>query len=220
MFKALYEILRKEDLLQEAYTASVEMLKLDRQMFEAAYKSLRGSENGEIPTDIYTQDAKINQYQREVRRKVLAHMIASPSRDIVFGLILVSIVIDIERIGDYMKNIVELAEEHPRKLTGGPFAEEIADIETQVTERFDLLLESFEKSDVDLALAVMRKHPAITQRCDNILKSMLSEEHQDLCCVDAVSIALYVRYLKRVSSHITNIASGIANPFDRIGFRE
>ncbi len=220
MFKALYEILRKEDLLQEAYTASIEMLKLDREMFVAAYQSLRCSENGEMAIDIYTQDAKINEYQRDVRRKVLAHMIASPSRDIVFGLILVSIVIDIERIGDYTKNIVELAEEHPHKLVGGPFADEITEIESQVNERFDMLLQTFEKSSTELALEVMRKHPAISQRCDHILKSLLSQEHEGLCCGDAVAVALYARYLKRISSHITNIASGIANPFDRIGFKE
>ena len=36
---------------------------------------------------------------------------------------------------------------------------------------------------------------------------------------DAIVLALYFRYLKRVAAHLTNIASSIVNPFPRIGFR-
>jgi hypothetical protein len=35
-----------------------------------------------------------------------------------------------------------------------------------------------------------------------------------------VTTALYIRYLKRTSAHLMDIASSLANPFDRIGFRE
>jgi hypothetical protein len=34
-----------------------------------------------------------------------------------------------------------------------------------------------------------------------------------------VTTVLYLRYLKRVSAHLKNIASSVVNPFDRIGFR-
>ena len=220
MFKALIEIFRKADLLQQAYKASIEMLKTDREMFNAAYTSLRKSDKGEIAIDIYTKDAKINEYERDIRRKVLAHLVASPSKDIVFGLILVSIVIDIERIGDYTKNIVELAQMHPKRLSGGEFEKDIADIEKKASRRFGLIINAFENSDVEAAGLLMRQHRATSQRCDGLLKSILQEEHPELSTTDAVTIALYVRYLKRICSHITNIASGIVNPFDQIGFKE
>ena len=42
----------------------------------------------------------------------------------------------------------------------------------------------------------------------------------DLVCNEAVSTALYVRFLKRISAHLMNIASSVVNPFDRIGFRD
>ena len=35
---------------------------------------------------------------------------------------------------------------------------------------------------------------------------------------DAVVLALYVRYLKRIESHLNNIVSSVVNPFPRIGF--
>ena len=37
---------------------------------------------------------------------------------------------------------------------------------------------------------------------------------------DAICLALYIRYLKRICAHLRNIASSIVNPFHRIGYRE
>ena len=37
---------------------------------------------------------------------------------------------------------------------------------------------------------------------------------------EAVATALYVRYLKRISSHLKTIASSVVNPFEKIGFRD
>ena len=220
MLKILREIFGKEDLLQEAYDSSIEMLKIDRDMFIAAYRSLRHSDKGEMNVDVYTLDKKINEYQRDIRRKVLAHMVATQSKDIVFGLILVSIVIDIERIGDYIKNIVDLAQEHPKRLIGGDLETKLVNIGKKVRKRLEALVDAFENSDVDIARSLMRKHKSITTRCEDITTSILQEDHPEMSTKDAVAVALYVRYLKRISSHVTNIASGIVNPFDRIGFTE
>lgn len=220
MFKMLMEVFRKEDLLQQAYDASIEMLKVDKEMFDAAYKSLRNSDIGEMTIDVYAKDALINEYEREIRRKVLAHLVASPSKDLVFGMILVSIVIDIERIGDYVKNIVELAHEHPEKLAGTGIDERVAGVEAEVSQRLEMVIHAFKNSDVEVARAIMRKHRAITQHCDGVVNSLLHEGSSDISSADTVALALYARYLKRISSHITNITSGIVNPFDRIGFSE
>lgn len=206
--------------MQQCLEASIEMLEVDRQMFEAAYKSLRRNDYGEIGLDIYKEDIKINKFERDVRRKVLAHLAANPSMDLVFGLVLVSIVIDIERIGDYSKNILELALNHPRKLRGGDFEEMIAEIEMKVSERFKIIKDAFQHSDVEKARSLMREHRANTQRCDHIMMSLIKDKHEEITAGEAVALALYARFLKRISSHITNIASAIVNPFDRIGFVE
>ena len=36
----------------------------------------------------------------------------------------------------------------------------------------------------------------------------------------AVTTALYLRYLKRMSAHLKNVATSVVNPYHRIGFRE
>ncbi|NIR50713.1 hypothetical protein GWO43_19185, partial [candidate division KSB1 bacterium] len=37
---------------------------------------------------------------------------------------------------------------------------------------------------------------------------------------EAVPLALYLRYLKRVAGHIQNVASSIVNPFHRIKYQD
>ena len=220
MFKAIMEIFRREDLLQQAFSASLTMLREDYEMFTEAIKSLRTSDVGAIGVDIYEKDRKVNKFEREVRRKVLTHLVTSASKDINAGLVLTSIVIDIERIGDYCKNIVELAVNHPRKLEVGSFKEQLDDIEKKISKRAEILIEAMEETDVELARSLMQEHRANTQRCDSVVVSLIKEEMPELHSGDAVTLALYARFLKRISSHITNIASSIVNPFDRIGFQE
>ena len=119
MFKQFFELFRKDNMLQQAYDRSLEMLEADREMFLAAASSLREHDDARIEIDIYAKDQLINAYEREVRRKVLTHLALTSSQSIAAGLALVSIVVDIERIGDLTKNIVDLALNHPGKLTCG-----------------------------------------------------------------------------------------------------
>ena len=143
----------------------------------------------------------------------------SSSKSIAAGLALVSIVIDIERIGDLTKNIVDLALRHPGKLDCGSLEPDVRRIETTVKTMFSLLIEALPKGDEAKAKEVMSEHggsPAV--RRDPRLPDR--PRGSESVCSDAVTIALYVRYLKRVSAHLMNIASSLVNPFDRIGFRE
>jgi phosphate uptake regulator len=220
MFKQFFELFRKDNLLQQAYDRSLEMLEVDREMFLAASSSLREHDDARIELDIYAKDQLINAYEREVRRKVLTHLALTSSQSIAAGLALVSIVIDIERIGDLTKNIVDLALNHPGKLTCGTLEEDIRKIETTVKTMFTLLIEALPDGDEDKAKEVMSEHWWIARRSDEILNILIKRSENDLVCAEAVSTALYVRFLKRISAHLMNIASSIVNPFDRIGFRD
>jgi phosphate uptake regulator len=220
MFKQFFELFRKENMLQQAYDRSLEMLQEDREMFLAASSSLREHDDARIELDIYAKDQMINAYEREVRRKVLTHLALSSSHSIAAGLTLVSIVIDIERIGDLTKNIVDLALRHPGKLKCGKLESDVRKIETTVKTMFTLLIEALPKGDVDKAKEVMSEHWWISRRADEILNALIARTDPELVCNEAVSSALYVRFLKRISAHLMNIASSIVNPFDRIGFRD
>lgn len=110
----LYQVLRRDNSLTQAIERSSLMLDRTNAMFRASVSSLREGDARARTLDIYQEDQLVNEYQRDVRRKVLQHLAVTGGLNLKAGLILTSIVIDIERIGDYTKNIVELADAHPR----------------------------------------------------------------------------------------------------------
>jgi phosphate transport system protein len=219
MLRQFLDMFRRESQLSQAFDRSQEMLRADREMFEAAICSLRERDDARLDLDIYAKDQLINAYEREVRRKVYTHLTVSSEPDLHAGLVLASVVIDIERIGDYTKNIVELALHHPQRLTCGEFENDVRKIESTVKTMFELLLSALPDSDEARAREVMSEHWWIARKTDEIVNSLIERDHESVSGKDAVATGLYVRYLKRTSAHLMNIASSIVNPFDRIGFR-
>ena len=217
-FRELIELWRSDNLLKQAFNDSHEMLESTQEMFHESVRSLRNSDSGEMKFNVYDKDIQVNKYEREVREKVLKHLAITGGANIIPGLILTSIVIDIERLGDYTKNIMDLAVEHPKKLTCGRFEDDVIEVENGVTELFDRVIPAVRETDKDAAAQVMSEYLWITKKCDALLSKLIQEEGESLSLGDAVSTALYTRYLKRVAAHLLNIATSVVNPFRAIGF--
>ncbi len=218
MLSEFFDLFRRRDLLSEAFKRSTEMLQDSHTMIEASCRSLREQEDTSIDIDIYAVDQRINAYEREVRRKVFTHLSLSEGEDLNVALILVSIVIDIERLGDFAKNIVELAQHHPTRLECGGLEDAVSEVESTVKRMFSIMLEAFPENDEELAKQVMEAHWPVARKVNERLCAVVAGEEIGLSGSDAVATVLYLRYLKRISAHLMNIASSIVNPFERIGF--
>ena len=81
MFKQIFELFKTDSLYEQALTECHEMLEIVREMFNESVNSLRHSDNAEIPIDIYAMDKKINEFERDVRRKVMTHLVVSGQQD-------------------------------------------------------------------------------------------------------------------------------------------
>ena len=219
MFKKWLAIFKKDTLMDRAYQRSFDMLEVTRAMYMEAKESLRNREDSEIDLKVKETDKKVNSYEREVRRMVFNHLAVQGTADLPSGLALISIIIDIERIGDYTKNMVELALDHPGKLHGGEFDEEIVRIEAAVEDNFIQTKTSFEKGDADLALELLEKYAWVNDACDDMVVAVVKEKDPNIRPGDAAALVLHVRWLKRINSHLRNITTSVVNPFDRIGFQ-
>ncbi|MCZ6751597.1 MAG: hypothetical protein O7E51_07200 [Acidobacteria bacterium] len=219
-FKELIELWRSDNLLTQALKDSQKMLNSTSQMFNESVKSLRESDSGKMGMDIYAKDRMVNKYQREVRRKVLKHLAIAGGVNLTHGLILINIVIDLERIGDYTKNIMELAVAHPKRLRCGIYEDDIKKIEQGVSSMFKQIVPALKASDKKAARQLIDSDWWMIKRCDEVVTGLIKAEDQTLSSADAVSTALYARYLKRIAAHLINVSSSVVNPFERIGFRE
>jgi phosphate transport system protein len=217
-FKELIELWRTDNLLTQALNDSNMMLESTHEMFVESVRSLRESDKGEMKINVYDKDQQVNRYEREVRRKVLKHLAITGGVNIIPGLILTSIVIDIERIGDYTKNIMDLAVTHPKRLDCGGYDDVIAKIEDDVERLFEAVIPAVKNTDKPAAQRLIKENWWIIKKCDEIVNGLIKGTDPALGPTEAVSTAMYARYLKRIAAHLMNVASSVVNPFEGIGF--
>lgn len=217
MFRTILSILKREDLLKQATDKSEEMLLMAEALFRASMGLIMNGKKPDI--DVNEEDKKINKMEWEIRQKVLEHLILSNRRENVpAALILTSVVIDIERIGDYSRNIMELAEICSKdNIIQGKHFETFKEIEDRILEIFSLTKEAYKNADTERAKMAMDMHWQISEKCDKMFEKLACEI--DLTNDYAVIYTLLSRHLKRVSSHLKNIASSVVNPFPKMGFR-
>jgi len=118
MFRELLNIFRSKNPLTEMGENFARMLKLAHGMTLSA-----GSiffERKAMPEErdqIRSQDIQVNQLERAIRKQVVAHLsIPGNTPDVPYCLLLMSLVKDVERLGDYAKNILELVDFSPETL--------------------------------------------------------------------------------------------------------
>ncbi len=216
--KELLAIFKKDSLIDQAYQRTYEMMDITEKMFIEAKRSLREEDNNKLTINIYDQDIAVNKFEREVRRKVLSHLAVSGSHDLYSGLTLVSIIIDIERVGDYTKNIIEIAQNHPNRLDGGLYDDDLVRVEQAVSDVFSKIRNAFENVNEDIAREICEEYEWVNKICDQHAIDYLNGRDKTIPSTDIVALSLYFRFLKRIYSHLRNVASSVINPFDKIGF--
>jgi phosphate uptake regulator len=221
MFKQIFNMFKADSLYEQALGECHEMLDIDLTMFKASIESLRKSDSADINIDIFSMDKKINAFERDVRRKVMTHLAIGGKEDISSGLVLVSVVIDIERIGDYTKNIYDLAVNHSKKLNGGSIEDRLAEIEKISFKLFEDTIDAFKNQDIEKARGLMGSYKEnISIQSDAITNDIIAGKISDLDTGSASAVGLYARYLKRIAAHSRNLISSIVNPFEKIGYPE
>ncbi|RKX70301.1 hypothetical protein DRP43_03510 [candidate division TA06 bacterium] len=215
MFEKFFKLWSTGNLLEASFEEVENMIKLARDMVEYSINLV--IENAKNREDIYKSDQELNHSEREVRRKVLEHLSINPAQDINPSLILVTIIIDIERIGDYSKNIVELADQSGDSLEC-EYTNIIRDLKSRIVKNINTTIESFKEGNEEKAMPVLEDHLEIVNICEENMAKLINEEIKISTRLSIIYTLLF-RYIKRVSAHIKNVASSIINPYDRIGFK-
>jgi len=198
------------------------MLGYSHEMFTDSIDALRSGEKNKVIKSIKQRDEKINQYQRDIRKKVVTYYsISKDVRNIDSGLVLINMVVDIERVGDYTKNILDLAKHYPKKLVSEKISEDLRVIEKAVIERFSNTLRAVQEMDESIAKELIKSYRSdLGKLSDNLVASSISGNHAVGEEHKASSMVLYARYLKRIGAHLKNITSVVVNPFESIGYKK
>ena len=212
MLRNLMNVLRKGDLVDQAIKETADMFTDAKAVFTGAVASLKSKSEPDF--DIYKRDRRINDAEKSIRRKVLENMSINPRQDIVASLVLTSIIIDIERIGDYSKNVYELNNLCSKKTS--TIDSELFQMADSIADQFDSLNKALVEGNTQVGQTLMDTLDPIRKESEKYICTIATKK--DITVEEAVINVLFARYLKRVAAHLENIASSIANPFDKIGF--
>lgn len=215
MFERLFSWWKEDVLLKKALEETTLALDKTLSMFSFAMDVLLEGTDDE--QRIYDMDKEINALQIDIRKKVFEHLTINPEQDVTASLVLTTVVVDFERIGDFAKNIVELHQMCEGKLDHPKYLPEVLGIREKLEGSIRKTSEAFRDADSDKAKKMTDEYTVITHKCDKTLEELACKE--DLRVSEAVIYGLLFRYLKRVSAHARNIASSVVNPFHRLGFK-
>ena len=191
------------------------MLERAENMLVAVPNRMSGDEAAQI--DMARSDRDINAGERMVRRLILEHLTLNPNQDLPTSLALLSVVHDAERLGDYVKSLMELNQWIDVWHQDSGQAASIRSIHETACGLFEPLIRGVRDSAIEDGRLVMQRHEEIKVRTDTLLKELM--EKADGPCETAV-YALALRYLRRISAHMANIASSLVNPLDQIAGKE
>ena len=105
-------------------------------------------------------------------------------------------------------------------MTCGNCEVDLGKVERGLTQLFGGVIPVLKASDQEAARKLIDSNWWMLKRCDEVIIHLTTAEDPSLRSSEAVSRAIYARYLKRIGAHLMNITSSIVNPFEKIGFRE
>ena len=221
LFRDIVKLWNSDDLLSQAWDESYAMMVLSNQIFNKAIRYLRENEDLDAIKALKKRDVEINLFQKDVRRKVVTHYAVSQNvEDLPNGLVLLNMVVDVERVGDYTKNILDLALNYPDTMLAEEFSSELAEIEREVISRFEKTITAINSQDEEVARSLMATYKDVVSSSDNIVNGCISGELSQGSESKSVSLALYARYLKRIAAHLKNISTILVNPFEAVGYKK
>ena len=160
-------------------------------------------------------DSRLNTLQQVIRRDIITHIAVQGTSDILPCLVMMSITKDAERIGDYAKNICEVAEQGP-KLGKDPLFGFLREMRGSILTWFDQTKAAFDHSDQDRARATRGEAYTFEKKCDELIWELASDEKGR----NAVATALLLRFFKRTAAHLGNILTTVIMPFDKIDYHD
>jgi phosphate uptake regulator len=191
------------------------MLADDRHAFDLAMSALVGGAAARsVGAELRATDHRVNEAEREIRRELVVHASVHGGIDTPAVLVYMSIVKDVERVGDYAKNLFDLANDGA-DLSRTAQADHYVALRDQVSDLILEVAEAFRDRDPERSRALLTSGDSLMDDFDDAVSALVREEPEGQ---QAVARALTYRYLKRIVAHLLNVLSAVVMPVDRLDY--
>jgi phosphate uptake regulator len=206
---------RPEEGGLESIESQVQRMVTDaRHTFDLALSAITGGPVETVAEEVRRTDRGINSTEVEIRRALVVHASVHGGADTPEMLVFMNMVKDLERIGDYNKNIFDLAEEGV-SFAGSADLESILALRDEISSRIALMGEILNSRDEDRARTYIERGDELRRDFDSRISKLL---HSEEPAVNSVPKALLYRFLKRVTAHSSNVVSAVVMPVDQIDY--
>jgi len=216
MFENLKKIWSRDDYITKLMSEFKEMLEDASEIFIDVCEML--VEHQEKPTledEVFDLDKRINQLEKDIRKKIVLHISVQPEKDATANLLFMSVVKDAERIGDYGKNLYGIKHILAKPIDKDLYQNYFGDMDKKIINMFEGTKKAFLEYDREKAVESWKIEREVTKLCDNIVEKIAKS---DLDTNTAVAYTLIARYYKRIAAHLTNIATSVILPIDDLDY--
>jgi phosphate transport system protein len=164
-----------------------------------------------LAQEVIKIDDKVDKYNNDIETKCL-QLIATQqpmAKDLRFIASAMRIIMDVERMGDYIVDITKFV----RRLIGKPRLASAGDIPKMaelVEKMLQETMDAISKKDLGMITKIIEDDENVDAALRNMFDTALLEiEKKPLSAREAVYQLFIARYLERVADHITNVCERI-----------
>ncbi len=179
-------------------------------------ENVRTADVSSLYEDIYDHDRQINSLERSIRNDVLRYLAAHGAGEASTCLMLMVVIKDAERIGDYCKNIFEVLLYCGPSRYASVHVGEFQLIRGQVRTMLPLTRQACSRGDLAAAQQVIHAAGGVSRQTDFMVQQIL--EATDSEVPEPAAQVLLARHYKRISSHLSNICTAVTSPVDMLGY--
>ncbi|MBD3336444.1 MAG: hypothetical protein GF355_13095 [Candidatus Eisenbacteria bacterium] len=220
IFRQFLRLFRGTDPLRELLEMFAEMLLDSRWMYDEVLNIYAGSKEPEtVEKELFARDRKINATEREIRRRLVEYLAINQNPNVGACLVLMSVAKDAERLGDYVKNLFNIAEHAQHAEASNPELDlQLHQLRSRALPLFDATRAAFLSPEESLAQHSLESAQRLAKESEKLVWEIA--ERTDITPKAAVLHALSARHVKRIVSHLANIATAAIQPVDWLDYTE
>lgn len=205
--------------LDEIHRQLCAMLDMNRQTLTLGIGGLLGTTDPTTLSDrARRSDDRVDDLARQVRRELVIHAsVRGAHADMSATLAAMSVVKDIQRIGDRAVGLARLARIHGHFTPHQPQHAQLAAYRHRLDAHLATARDALRTDDPSIADRLTTETIAVTDDLDLAI-DLLVVTGSDAS--DQTVTALAYHHLSRLAAHLTNIATAIALPLDRLDASE
>jgi len=218
VFKELLNLFGHNEGFEALHTSFMDAFESARDIFALAHEALwNGDVSEETARRIYDGDIVVNQREREVRKRVVRHLSVQQGLDIIYCLRLMSLVKDVERIGDYAKNLFEVGKIKTGEFDDVPLRAELKARGDEAVAYLRAAVKTFGASDEKTAQAAVPAGRQLARTLEGMVEeaARLQGSPNTAAC-----FVLMARHYKRAVSHACNVLTGLTMPIHKLDYHD